>query len=209
MYWERRGNRPTVSRMVNRPLRQSRQVTVIAGFHPDDHDAGLILYTAFGGPGGEREPDDPGITSAEEKLKAVEFWSEHALTEWRAPRYHHYVLSGKGPASHATVAIIPVGGEMVAVGVSFCSARDQWSKKKGRLIAEGRARDAGIRQAHSKSFRPASIVMPEGAAQIAVKMLRSWFGDKNRNTEATVHANAEAVCDLLEVNWPGASGRFL
>ncbi len=70
-----RGSRPGASRMVRRPLRTTRTVTVIAGPHD-----GLpcVLYTAHGGPAAPREPWDPSLTEAG-RAEAVAFWAQHAL----------------------------------------------------------------------------------------------------------------------------------
>ena len=71
-----RGNRSTKSRMVRRPLRQTRTITVVAGPLGDEP---CVLYTAYGGPLAPREPDDDSISFVEEKLEAQKFWSQHAL----------------------------------------------------------------------------------------------------------------------------------
>jgi hypothetical protein len=70
---EVRGERSYASRMVNRPTRETRQVSVIAGPHGD---LPCVLYTAFGGPIAPQEPGDPGCRD----IKAsVPFWEDHAL----------------------------------------------------------------------------------------------------------------------------------
>lgn len=63
------------SRMVERPVRGTRKVTIIAGPH-----AGLpcVLYTIYGGPPAPREVDDPDLPEADRE-EAKAFWSEHAL----------------------------------------------------------------------------------------------------------------------------------
>lgn len=52
-----RGTRTYPSRLVQRPTRQTRKVTVIAGPH-DGYDC--VLYTAFGGPLTPKEPGETG-----------------------------------------------------------------------------------------------------------------------------------------------------
>lgn len=68
----RRGARTGLSRLIRRPPRPTRLVTVIVGPHDGLPD---VLYTAFGGPAAPREPfevpDDP---------EAAAFWAEHALS---------------------------------------------------------------------------------------------------------------------------------
>lgn len=71
-----RGNRKCASRMVKRPVRQMRTVTVIAG----PHEGKCILYTAYGGPCAPREPGDTGLSSWEQIVEAREFWAKHALS---------------------------------------------------------------------------------------------------------------------------------
>jgi hypothetical protein len=68
-----RGSREWMSRIVDRPARQQRDVTVIAGPH-DGH--ACVLYTAFGGPASPQEPGDPGC---KDPVTSAAFWREHAL----------------------------------------------------------------------------------------------------------------------------------
>ena len=68
-----RGSREWTSRIVERPPRQQRDVTVIAGPHAGH---GCVLYTAFGGPASPQEPGDP---SCKDPAASAAFWQEHAL----------------------------------------------------------------------------------------------------------------------------------
>lgn len=70
-----RGGRAGLSRMVERPSRETRLVTVIAG--PDD-DGAIVMYTAYGGPCAPREPFDASLVG-EAKAESEAFWSVHAL----------------------------------------------------------------------------------------------------------------------------------
>jgi hypothetical protein len=72
---ERRGSRSYDSRLVNRPVRPTSQVTVIAGEHDGES---CVLFTAFGGPATPREPGDPSLPE-KGRTESVEFWSTHAL----------------------------------------------------------------------------------------------------------------------------------
>jgi hypothetical protein len=65
-----------VSRLVDRPFRLTRQITVIGGSYKT---YSCVLYTCFGGPLSPKEPQDPTLApkNREESLK---FWSEHALS---------------------------------------------------------------------------------------------------------------------------------
>jgi len=73
-----RGDRPNDSRLCDRPPRMVREVTVVAGPHPDDPEAGMILFTMYGGPAAPQEPGDPRL--APEGLPASEaFWAKAAL----------------------------------------------------------------------------------------------------------------------------------
>jgi len=69
-----RGDRKGKSRMIAKPSRPTRFMTVIAG--PSEGYDGIVLYTAYGGFSAEREPfgAPPEALAASEK-----FWSEHAL----------------------------------------------------------------------------------------------------------------------------------
>lgn len=71
-----RGKRPCASRIVNRPTRKTRKVTVIAG--PSD-EGECTLYTAYGGPMAPREPGDPTIPDFEAIKFSRDFWAAHAL----------------------------------------------------------------------------------------------------------------------------------
>lgn len=70
-----RVGRRNVSRLVDRPSRPTRTLTVIFGHYRDE---GCILFTAFGGPLAPKETTDPSLTE-EERAASVEFWSRHAL----------------------------------------------------------------------------------------------------------------------------------
>jgi hypothetical protein len=75
---EVRGDREWTSRVCDRPARQVRSVSIIAGPHGEE---ACVLYTAFGGPISNQEPGDPGVQGDEAKLAAsVEFWGQHALS---------------------------------------------------------------------------------------------------------------------------------
>ncbi|MAG65408.1 MAG: hypothetical protein CMK74_05990 [Pseudomonadales bacterium] len=71
--YARRGDREYSSRMIARPTRPTRQVTVIAGPH-EEH--ACVLYTAFGGPSAPQEPGDPGCKDVS---ASKQFWAQHAL----------------------------------------------------------------------------------------------------------------------------------
>lgn len=76
---ERRGDRPWADRLVARPKRPSRLLTIIAV--PEFRDVPekgkrLVCFTAYGGPQAPQHPDDPGNRDPEGARK---FWAEHAL----------------------------------------------------------------------------------------------------------------------------------
>ncbi len=75
IYAERPG-RAWRSRLVFRPARQTRTVTVVAGPH-DGHPC--VLYTTHGGPPAPQELDDPSLTD-DKRDESEAFWAEHALT---------------------------------------------------------------------------------------------------------------------------------
>lgn len=83
-----RGNRKYMSRMVNRPKRETRILTVIGGHMPvkEGHGFGAVdatrcvLYTAFGGPSAPREPGDPLIVDVDDLKESTLFWAQHALS---------------------------------------------------------------------------------------------------------------------------------
>lgn len=74
VWFETRGDRAYKSRLCDRPVRQVRTVTVIAGPHESEP---CVLYTAFGGPLAPQEPGDP---TCKDLQKSRDFWSEHALS---------------------------------------------------------------------------------------------------------------------------------
>jgi hypothetical protein len=78
VHYRVRGNRKNASRLVNRPTRPTRQVTVIAGPAGDEP---CVLYTAYGGPEAPREPGDTSIQSWDEVQKSRKFWADHALSD--------------------------------------------------------------------------------------------------------------------------------
>lgn len=72
-----RGNRRCTSRVVNRPKRMTRQLTVIAG--PAEGQEGIVMYTAYGGPCAPREPGDTTIATWEAVQESRAYWAAHAL----------------------------------------------------------------------------------------------------------------------------------
>jgi hypothetical protein len=68
---KRSDDRPP-SRMVARPSRPSRLMTVIG-------IGGETIFTAHGGPAAPREVGDPSMNEEEAK-EAEEFWAQHALS---------------------------------------------------------------------------------------------------------------------------------
>lgn len=73
-YTQRSEDRP-MSRMVARPKRPTRLLTII-GMGGDNSP---VVFTAYGGPAAEREPGDRGLDTPEEKAAAEAFWASHAL----------------------------------------------------------------------------------------------------------------------------------
>jgi len=74
-----RGGRAYPSRLVARPTRPTRLLSVIAGPH-EGH--ACVLYTAFGGPLAPQEPGDP---TCRDVPTSTAFWSGHALAAEVAP----------------------------------------------------------------------------------------------------------------------------
>jgi len=75
VYSTKRGVRSWTSRMVARPTRPTREVTVIAG---PDGGRSCVLYTAFGGSSTPRESGDPDNP---DKAPSKAFWAKHALSD--------------------------------------------------------------------------------------------------------------------------------
>ena len=71
-----RGQRKCASRVVARPMRATRTITVVAGPHEGKP---CVLYTAYGGPQAPREPGDTSMKTWEEVVESREFWATHAL----------------------------------------------------------------------------------------------------------------------------------
>lgn len=69
-----RAPRTWTSRCVQRPVRQVREVSVIAGPH---EGAPCVLYTIYGGPVAPQEPGDPGCRDVG---ASQAFWAQHALS---------------------------------------------------------------------------------------------------------------------------------
>jgi hypothetical protein len=80
VHYARRGDRAWESRLCEREPRFVRQVTIVAGPHPDDPDAGMVLFTMYGGPAAPREPGDPSL-EGEALAEAKRFWTKAALSE--------------------------------------------------------------------------------------------------------------------------------
>lgn len=79
VHYAKRGDRAYDSRLCNRPPRMVREVTIVAGPHPEDADAGMVLFTMYGGPAAPQEPGDPNL-APEKRADAEAFWSTSALS---------------------------------------------------------------------------------------------------------------------------------
>lgn len=75
VHYTQRGKRTWDSRMVKRPAKMTRQITVIAGKYGD---LPCVLYTVYGGPCAPQEPGDPDCKDVEASRA---FWAQHALAE--------------------------------------------------------------------------------------------------------------------------------
>jgi len=82
VYYDKRGEREWESRLTCKPLRMVREVTIVAGPHPDQPEAGMILFTMYGGPAAPREPGDPSL-EGEALEEAKKFWKTAALAQRR------------------------------------------------------------------------------------------------------------------------------
>lgn len=73
-----RNGRPTLSRMVDRPMRPVTTAVVIMG---PDSKGQTVLYTCYGGVPAPCEPDDPSLAKATEaeRQESKDFWAVHAL----------------------------------------------------------------------------------------------------------------------------------
>lgn len=78
VYYAVRGSRKCASRLVGRPCRPTREITIVAGPHEGDP---CVLYTCYGGPAAPREPGDTSLGTFEEIVEARKFWAEHALSD--------------------------------------------------------------------------------------------------------------------------------
>lgn len=79
VHYAKRGDRPNESRLCDRPPRMVREVTIVAGPHPDDPEAGMVLFTMYGGPQAPQEPGDPRLPE-EKRAESEAFWSKAALS---------------------------------------------------------------------------------------------------------------------------------
>ena len=78
VFYQFRGNRQTMSRMVDLPHRPTRDVTIIAGPFGDEP---LALYTIHGGPLAPKEPATlTEHDSDADRQESIEFWAVHALS---------------------------------------------------------------------------------------------------------------------------------
>jgi hypothetical protein len=76
--YEVRGDREGASRLVKRPTRQVRTVTVIAGPHEGEP---WVVYTVFGGPVSPREPFNVPEDDTDALAESRAFWAVHALSD--------------------------------------------------------------------------------------------------------------------------------
>ena len=78
VFYAKRGDRVADSRLVDKPHRHQRMVTLIAGPHNDFRWA---LYTIYGGPLAPKEPSTLNRNdTAQDHKNSREFWAVHALS---------------------------------------------------------------------------------------------------------------------------------
>lgn len=77
VWYAKRPGRSWESRLINKPTRQTRRLTVVAGPY-DGHPC--VLYTVYSGPAAPKEPGDPTIKSEAERMGPEAFWAHHALS---------------------------------------------------------------------------------------------------------------------------------
>jgi hypothetical protein len=66
------------------------------------------------------------------------------------PYFYYHELKRRGLTYITTICLLHTANDgFVARGISICSARDQFDKKKGRMIAQGRAQHALMEQENS------------------------------------------------------------
>lgn len=94
--------------------------------------------------------------------------------ETNETRFIHFML-GKG---RVTAAVRKGAGNTVAIGAAFCSPNDQFSRKRGRKIAEGRL-DKGkvfhfLNVSTDTSLYEQVIRAFDRAAKLKVRELPQW-----------------------------------
>ena len=70
-----RGNRDWEDRVIDKPRRPSRKLTMIG---MREEDGSITLFTAHGGPPAKQNADDP---SCGDKEESKAFWATHALVK--------------------------------------------------------------------------------------------------------------------------------
>lgn len=75
--YAKRWPREWTSRVIGRPLRRTRKLTVVAGPYKGEP---CVLFTVYGGPKAPRELNDPSLKNQTEIEESAEFWSQHALS---------------------------------------------------------------------------------------------------------------------------------
>jgi hypothetical protein len=101
-----------------------------------------------------------------------------------------------------TTCMILEGDKYLARGVAICSMRDQFNKKKGRMIAEGRARKA---LALGHSFGPINRDIfplytwgtPKGELYPQLTMVEIELLDRKHNGKATYVQIVETTSQLV------------
>jgi hypothetical protein len=77
VHYATRPGRGWVSRLVRRPLRRTRLLTVVAV----EQEGQWVLATVYGGPEAPRELEDPNLTGNAAIEASAGFWADHALSD--------------------------------------------------------------------------------------------------------------------------------
>jgi hypothetical protein len=120
------------SRLVLRPARETRLVTVIAGPPPGPHPAFAgerAIYTVFGGPAAPREPWDPSHPNERSRELSAEFWAEHALQAGAQPCWvnltPHEIVVRRSPLPSSEPLRLPPSGRIARMSAETSTAGER------------------------------------------------------------------------------------
>lgn len=180
-----RGLQRGESRMVHRPLRKTRVVTVIAGPHDGNP---MVVYTMHGGYSAEREPFDASLRTEEDRQRSVRFWAEHALATGKKAKAR--ANANDETRMYLKLCIERLGEVVGKIGASESFIRGR--QQDDATITDDEYAALERAMAHTKAARESTWLASKEVGSVTYPKARTNVGDAARPYAHLSDAQLEA-----------------